>query len=178
MIAVLVMILGLLGIVIWLLLAPMVIYVDTQEKIYYAGIPGIKVVLTFEGWERLKVKVELPFFSFYIKKRKGKPKSKYRDQAKKKKGVSTRRPPLTTLVHLAWRMMRTFRVRALRLTMDTDDYVLNAQLVPIFFGLSRGNVQLNTNFQREWGLHLELENRLARLLKALWPFFIKHKFHR
>ena len=178
MITVLVIILGLLGVVVWLLLAPMVICVDTQEKICYAGIPGLKVVLILEGWEKLKVKVELPFFSFYIKKRKGKPKSRKSDRTKEKKVASTRRPPVTTFVHLAWRMMRTFKIRALRLTMDTDDYVLNAQLVPIFFGLSRGNVQLNTNFQGQWGLHLELENRLARLLKTLWPFFIKHKFHR
>ena len=177
MMAVMIIILVLLGIVTWILIVPVVIYMDTEEQLYYVGFSGIKAFLIIESWDKLKIKVRPPFFSFDINIAQGKADGKRKTRGKKKK-AKRRKIPFLSIVRLVWHMLRTFRVKALRLNIDTDDYTLNAQLIPVFFALSQGNVRLNTNFHGRVDFHVEVENQLANMVRVFLPFLIKHKFHR
>lgn len=65
------------------------------------------------------------------------------------------------------KLLRTFHVRRFRLTMDTDDYVLNAYLFPIATWLTARGWPVSVNFMRQNQLELQIENRAGRLL---WAF--------
>ncbi len=88
--------------------------------------------------------------------------AKQRERRPKKGG----RPRWLTF-RLIRRLLRTFRVHRLRLLLDTDDYVLNAYLFPIFQGFSKGNRQLTINFSGRNELALTVTNRIG---KVGWVF--------
>jgi len=78
----------------------------------------------------------------------------------------------------AWRTLvnkirRSIRINRAVLDVDTDNVVLNAQLVPFFFALSRGPVQLSSNFDGRVYFHLEVSSRPARILWFVLRFLIK-----
>ncbi len=68
---------------------------------------------------------------------------------------------------LVRRLLRTFRVRRLRLLLDTDDYVLNAYLFPLFQRFSSRSRQLTINFSGRNELSLTVTNRIG---KVGWVF--------
>ena len=61
------------------------------------------------------------------------------------------------------RLLRTFHVRRLRLLLDTDDFVLNAYLFPVFHRLSKRRRQLNINFSGRNELALIVTNRIWKV---------------
>ena len=66
-------------------------------------------------------------------------------------------------------ILRTFKVEKLELNIDTDDYILNAYLFPLFHFLgSKYNRPLSTNFTGLNRIEVILTNRLAKLLYAIW----------
>lgn len=66
-------------------------------------------------------------------------------------------------------IFQTFKVEKLELNIDTDDYMLNAYLFPLFHFLgSKYNRPLSTNFTGLNRIEVRLTNRLAKLLYALW----------
>jgi len=60
-------------------------------------------------------------------------------------------------------LLKTFKVRQFRLELDTDDYVINAYLYPLFYLVSRPQRQLSVNFEGRTNLALQIENRLSRM---------------
>jgi len=80
---------------------------------------------------------------------------------------------------LTWRLMvrvvRTFRIRTFRLQLDTDDFVMNAILFPIFYHLSGGPRQWAINFDGRSELVLKVTNRPVAVLWALITEVIKPK---
>ncbi len=64
-------------------------------------------------------------------------------------------------------LLRTFQLKQLRLHLDTDDFVLNSYLYPIFYFLSSKNRELKINYDGEAFLQMVVENRLYRILWAL-----------
>ncbi len=59
----------------------------------------------------------------------------------------------------AKKILRSFKVRKCRLNFDTDDYILNAYLYPIFYFLNKGNRQFSINYEGNFDCHLLVENR-------------------
>ena len=62
------------------------------------------------------------------------------------------------------RILKSFRVRRFRVEIDTDDYVLNAYLFPVFHLLSRGRLQINFNGRND--IQIEITNRIGRIAWA------------
>jgi hypothetical protein len=60
--------------------------------------------------------------------------------------------------------VRAFRIKRLEADIDTDDFTLNAWLVPVFSMVNRENVQLQVNFEGHHSLVLDLRVTLGTLL--------------
>jgi hypothetical protein len=65
------------------------------------------------------------------------------------------------------RVLASFEVRRFRLILDTDDFILNAYLYPVFVFLSGKNRVLAINFQGRNAVDILVTNRMWRVLWAL-----------
>jgi hypothetical protein len=150
----------------WLLLAPVIIWLNTDTKHYQIALPGIfkaVVVPTAElfhirGWVFF---IPYKFDPFRMKKKKKKKKS---DKPVIKKSRSKQ---LTGNIHMVIDALRTFRIRKLYLDIDTDDFVLNAWLVPVFSFVNTDNIRMRVNFEGTSSLLLDLRLRLGVILWIL-----------
>ena len=70
-------------------------------------------------------------------------------------------------------MIQTFRLRKLKINVDTDDYVLNAYLYPIFNLLSKKNKQLSINYNGNFELVMDLRFNAFRILKTFVIYKLK-----
>lgn len=153
---------------IWLLLAPVTLVINTLESRYYLGFQGLaRVNWQPEDWS---FQIKLPLYSFRVDPWKSSPGKKQMPSRKSKKGNKSRRKPSLGFkkgILLARDIWSSFEVRVFKLEVDTGDYTMNAKLVPLMLFLSRGQNQLTTNYQGVCSLHLEIENRLIRVVKPL-----------
>ena len=60
--------------------------------------------------------------------------------------------------------LRAFRIKRLEADIDTDDFTLNAWLVPVFSAVNQENVQLQVNFEGHQYLLLDLRVSLGAIL--------------
>ncbi len=66
-------------------------------------------------------------------------------------------------------LLHAFRIRKLHLNIDTDDYALNAWLIPVFSAVNSENIRLQANFEGDASMQLDLRTRLGALL---WAFLL------
>lgn len=67
------------------------------------------------------------------------------------------------------RVIRTFNVNTCDVELDTDDFVLNAQLFPLFQFCNNRWGNWHVNFEGDCALRLEVQGRMIRVLYA-WLF--------
>lgn len=152
--------------ILWLLFAPMVLKIDTQQQLYYVRWVGIgscrvkvmqdDLVLTLQ---LLFWKKEMDPIEVLVQQQKA------QSSKKKKKKRSSR--SIKKWKRLGLRLMKSFTVKQFRLRLDTDDYVLNSYLFPVSRFLNFGPHQVSINYLGESSLQLQIENRLIRLLRAV-----------
>jgi hypothetical protein len=65
------------------------------------------------------------------------------------------------------RLLASFRVRRFFINLDTDDFILNAYLYPIFILLNGENRRLAINFEGQTVVDIFLTNRVWRVLWLL-----------
>jgi hypothetical protein len=158
-------------IICWLLFMPIVVNVNTDRAVYEVYQRGtVRFWLTSEFQPRIQVLgISVPIQS-----------TKKRDTKKsghKPRKPSSKRQPISWLKvrALSNRILKSITIRWFQLDMDTDDVVLNAKLVPVFAWLSRGPVQLTTNFQGRVFAVLRAEVKVYSIGWALLLFFTKNK---
>ena len=88
---------------------------------------------------------------------------------KKKTGKKPSRNPKFRVSQLKG-LLRSFRVKAFRLELDTGDPILNARLYPLFLLMDRRMGDIHMNFMNRNHILLQITNRPINLLKA----FINH----
>ena len=149
----------------WLLVAPIVLKIDTQQEIGYLkwkGIAGVRLLILADD---IVLRVQVFFWkkNFYPLSRSSK--SDHTKQENKR--VKKKKTPVS------WRkgkkLLQSFTVQTLQLDLDTDDFVQNSYLFPVFYFLSNEKRQLRINYSGQLALKLEVHNRLFSLLKA-WLF--------
>ena len=174
--AVILFILFLIGLAIisWLLVAPLQLQIDTQANHYQLVWKSIGYGKLVMYPEKLGIKLKILFwnlewqlFPAQRKKQSG-PKSESQPPASRDE-KKRRRPSLPIRA-----MLRTFEVKRLRLHIDTDDFIINSYLYPVFYFLNRNREErdLRINYQGEALFQLIVENRLYRLLFA----FVRSQF--
>jgi hypothetical protein len=148
----------------WLLLVPVVLYTNTDRNRYFLTLPGIfKAVVVPEaglfhirGWIFF-----IPFkFNPFAQRRRKERKRKEKSSARKKKKGAWRFGNFRT-----WRgAIRSFRIKRLEANIDTDDFTLNAWLVPVFSAVNGEKIQLQVNFEGHHSLLLDLRVTLGSIL--------------
>lgn len=147
----------------WLLIEPIIIKIDTIHDEYYIRWQHIgSVTLLFlnnDLFLRFRILFwQQDFYPLQAQKKDKKPKKK----SNKKTAKSWKTFSWTRVKSI----MRTFKVRYFKMELDTDDYVWNAYLYPLFYFANRSNRQLSINFEGRTNLQLQIENRLFRIVRA------------
>lgn len=75
------------------------------------------------------------------------------------------------------RIIRSIQVKKFWIDMDTDDVVLNAQLVPVCFFMSHGPIQFNINNSGRMAAEISAQIRINRIVWAIILFITKTKFY-
>lgn len=151
-------------VVVWILFAPLIIRIDTIENTCDLRLPGL-----FKTWlsidqEGLAVHVWFPFYRFKmdpLRRKAPKKRRKRKATASEKKKVMKR--PNTKLMRRLLNTMYSFRIIVFEASLDTDNYLLNAQLVPLCQLIRRHGLAMNINFQGNSYFRLEVRNNLYRL---------------
>lgn len=152
------------------LLAPVSIYVDTEQGWYeFSQTPVFRFFAVIKNGT-IVPRLQLAGINVPLQSKKKKPVKKIDKKHKKK---STFRKPVSAWRYLIERILRSFDIKQAVIDLDTDNVVLNAQLAPLFFWVSRGPVQLSTNFNGRVYFHLEAHNRPARILWIFLQFLTK-----
>jgi hypothetical protein len=150
----------------WLLLAPVVIWLNTDTNHYQIALPGIFKAVVVPNAELFHIRgwvffIPYKFDPFRMKKKKKKKKSD-------KPVIKKRRPKkLSGNIQMVIDAVRSFRIRKLYLDIDTDDFVLNAWLVPVFSSVNSDNIRMRVNFEGTSSLLLDLRVKLGVLLWIL-----------
>jgi len=148
----------------WILLAPLVIQVDTASGRYRVMLPGVLTVKAVPADGLFFVRawiffIPLKFDPFRPGKRK---------DGKKETGKKKRRKGFRMSAGKARKILRAIRIRRLAIDVDTDDYVLNAWLVPALAVANRyDNIEMRVNFEGNLFMHMDLRTRPGRILWIL-----------
>ncbi len=98
------------------------------------------------------------------------PKASHKSTQKAKKKKQRRRKNTSKKHRKAFKLIRSvlksFHIRQFRLNMDTDDYLTNAYLYPIFYFFNKGKGIWEVNYEGQFELDLEMDNRPIRLIYA------------
>jgi hypothetical protein len=145
------------ALLLWLLLSPVVLAIDSRipvAEIKWTGIGSGNIRFNGEWWLHIQV-------LFYHKNICLSATKKAREKKASKKIVQRKPLPLSRLMA----MLRTFRVSSWQIAIDTGDPVRMAQLYPLNFlpGLE-GHTRIN--FNNENYVQVRIKNRPVRLLIA------------
>lgn len=153
--------------IIYLLLAPIVLYINTAEGQYYIRLKGLAKA-SIEGHKEELLRIKLKIFSrnfyFYPLKKIG--------AAKKKKSVKRngRKTMRRIGIGRMLRMLRSFKVRRVLLDIDTGNCISNAKLYPFFVLLNYTSGEFRINFEGRNTMALHLENRPIHIIKSFINF--------
>lgn len=160
---ILIIFLLLISLMLWFLIAPLIITIDSNNNRYELRLVSIGFVKVLFENNQFIIHFRILFFERRMnidpfKKSKAKPK---KEEKKKKKKISWSR-----MKHKMKRVFQSFEIEKCWLNLDTDNYYYNAFLYPIFFFIKGKNYRFNINFQGNNECSLVLKNRLIRLLIA------------
>ena len=148
----------------WLIFMPVNIKVDTDRNLYEVSQAGTLTVVLLPG--------ETPVARIRIL---GLPIGPIGGEARKKEPSSRKVKPPARKSILAWMKLmsgvsNSFRLRKLECNVDLCDVLLNAQLFPLAFLISRGHVRIGINFQERYFLSLWIQAYLYRMIWAIIRF--------
>lgn len=161
---------SLIALLLWTLIGPVTLFLNTDTSRYHLVLPGIFKAVVVPSTDVFYIRVWIFFIPFRFNpfqvktgKRKEKPKKSRRKWRLKK---------LAGGKQIISDVVRSIRIRKLSLDVDTDDFMLNAWLVPVFSLVNSGDIQMRVNFEGTSSLLLDLRIRLGTLL---W-IVIKNKY--
>ncbi len=160
----------------WLLLAPAFLYISTSESRYEAGLKGVfKVMVKMNAKELPELRGKVFFISFRIPIFKVKAKKiKDKDPVKRKKKIRKLvRKRMRGVMKVIWRLVRTYRLKQLKLNIDTGDVIRNAFLIPAFSIVHRERVQLTVNYENKTEFLVHMESTLGRMIYLVVLKYIK-----
>ncbi len=149
--------------VLWLLLIPIQVFIDTDSNKYFARLRGLaKASFEPDEKELLRVRLKVLFYErcFYpLTKSIDQKKQSEKNKAKRKRKVSFKK---------MLQLLKSFEVKQFDLDIDTGDYVANAKIYPVFVLLNQFVASFHINFEDRNRLVLDIRNRPYRMLKSLF----------
>ncbi len=154
-----------------LLITPIRINIDSERNAYFFQWTGIAkasiIPLPDDFLFRLHIffwKPEWSLIKLVTKKTEKKEKQK---KPKKRNVKKNRQMKFSKWKRKGLRLLKSFKIKALKLNLDTDDYIQNSYLYPVFYFLSGRNRQLSINYEGKVELKFIAENRLYKILNAI-----------
>jgi hypothetical protein len=158
------------GLILWILLVPVIIKLDSSRNLYRFMLPGIASVRVIPTTEFFLIRCRVLFIPFTIDPLRMKSRSK-RKLEKVKKKKKRNKPSGQKLMKKFRNATRAIRLRRLELDIDTDDFLLNAYFVPAFtVANSYNNVHLQVNFEGNLFIHLDVRTRIVAVLWQMMPW--------
>ena len=143
---------------------------DTNEGRYKLSLPGIFNAVVIPTSEFFFIRGSILFipYRFHPLEKIGKRPSEKKARPKGKKRAFS----LTSGLKMLRELIGSFWIRKLYLNVDTEDFSLNARLIPVFSALNTENIRLQANFEGQASLVMDLRTRLGALIWA----FVKIKY--
>jgi len=152
------------------------LYINSEEGIYRISLNRyIKLVILWVK-EEIVLQTQLFLFEkkFYPMRPSEKNKKPVTEKGKKSKTSIKTFSPNKAKFRLVINMIKTFKVKELKVSVDTDNYIANAYLFPFFYRLSNGNRQLKINYNGDMKLVVDMRNNLYSIIKT----FLSYKFNK
>ncbi len=149
--------------VIYLLLTPIIVKVDTSSNQYYIQLRGLfKANIESDKKELLRVQVNILFLKFYVYP------LNYLGLDKRNKHKINNIKKKATLIKIKriLKILKTFRVKRLFVNIDSGNCILNAKLYPLFALLNYNRGNFHVNFEGQNQLVLHLKNRPINIIKS------------
>jgi len=156
----------LLALIVGLLFSPIQLKIDTRRQSYFLGWWGVGKARLLPVTDDLVIQLRIFFWKKHFHLLKAHPKKK--EKEKEKKSKKSQKINFSKYKRKGLRLLKSFEVKAFRLNLDTDDYVQNSYLYPVFYFLSNDQRQLTINYTGESELLLVVENRLYKILIAFF----------
>lgn len=156
----------------WILLGPVVLQLDTSGNLYRFRLPGVVSLSLVPAAGFFHIRGWIFFVPFRLdllekfSSRKRRNKSEEKEEKEKKKDtVKRNRQKGLKNMRKFRKMARAVRVRRLELDIDTDDFLLNAWLVPAFAAVnSYDNIQMQVNFEGNLYLYIDVRTRIGEVV--------------
>jgi len=147
----------------WILFGPLMLIMDTDRQRYLVSLPGIVTARLVWQYESIYIRLWIFFIPLRIDPFKSRVKVASPAKKRRKNKSSRRRPGFRRILQ---KSKRAIRIHRLELDLDTDDFPLNAQLIPVFSAINNEkNIALRVNFEGRLSLKLDLRTRMASLLR-------------
>lgn len=148
----------------WILIAPVMMVINTERQQYMFSLPGVLTAYIIYRNDRIYIRGWIFFIPVSIdpmKMRRRKKRSEEKVERKKRKKRKSR-PSFGRMISKA---SRAIRLRRFELDLDTDNFPLNAQLVPLFsLANSNQHINMSVNFEGRLFLHLDVRTRVVAIL--------------
>ncbi|GAA4884287.1 hypothetical protein GCM10023311_03310 [Flaviramulus aquimarinus] len=155
------------GLLTYLLLTPVSLFIDTRADKYFIQQKGIvKASVLGDKKKVLKVNIKVLFLKFHFyplhsKRDKSIPKIKTKTKHKKRKFLSFK---------TGLKLIKSFKVKRFWIDIDTGDCIANAKLYPVFAFLNYSIGGFNINFQDRNQLVLHIEGKPIHIIKSFINF--------
>lgn len=152
------------GFVLYLLFVPLILEVDTTKHDYYLQI-GPLAIITVEPHpdKMLQLRLRTFYRNFYFYPLTPKAKEKKTDSLKKKKKRSFGSVKTRTIL----KIVRSFKVKKLKVVMDTGNWIVNAKWYPVFYFMNQYSGKWAINYEGRNSLQVRIMNRPVYLLKSI-----------
>ena len=151
-------------VVLSILLTPLTIKIDTTENIYQVKLAGL--VTAWPGWEHdiFCLHVKVPLKHFRITRFRSKKKTEG-EKEKEKKAIELKKKDKSGGVSAirVLSVLKSFKLKDFQLEMDTDNYVANGQLYPLFWWINQQGLNCSINFNGHNHLSLVARSSLMRM---------------
>lgn len=145
-----------------LLVLPFRLVVDSHRSKYFIEIPIYFRAQLVPDNQLFFLKLKLFFIPIKIRlDKKRKTKTKLRDTKQfKKAGIATFR-----MRQLVPKVLKSIKVKRVNADIDTGDFPLNAQLIPVTQFINNRNIHLQINFENRNNVDIEI---FIQLYKLVW----------
>ena len=150
--------------VIYLLLTPITLFIDTESHQYYIQLRGLaKASIMQHDKEILIVKLKVLFLKFYVYP------LNYLglDKRNKHKINNIKKKRMLIKIKRILNILKTFRVKRFFVNIDTGNSYLNARLYPLFALLNYNRGNFHVNFEGQNQLVLLVKNRPIHIIKSI-----------
>jgi hypothetical protein len=155
-----------------ILFIPLRLVINTKSNEYFVSLPGyFRADLLLGLKKRPSIKARLFFFTFKIEPNKNIAKKTKNDGKQHKMSLKNTRSRIIFLNQC----IRQIKVKELSANVDTGDFPLNAQLIPVANTLNHGNIQLNINFENQNSLKLKTSTQVFKFIKPGIMYLMSNK---